>query len=448
MVDRPTLGIEPTVKTELYITPELKQSLDLLTLGAAELTSYVNEAALENPLLHVDPPRWQTSGWAGDRSLWKKRRPRDAAPFDPIAALKAPEPTLADRLMAALHALQLEPERLRDARLIVDALDERGFLGVPLEALAERFARPLERLEAALLIVQSLDPPGIGARDLRECLHLQHRRLGQPLPILTAIIDAHLEDVAKGRLQAIARRLRVPIEDVADAVSLLRTFHPKPGSRYAEEPIVYMIPEAAVRNVSGTLQVMIDDDVLPRLSIDPALARLQHDTALDPHTRDYVSRKIAQAQKLIEQLEARKTTLQRVLEAVVRRQAAYFLHGPDRLKPLTMQVVAEDVGLSVSTVSRTVRDKCIETPWGLIELRRLFPSSIGGEGEAATQEAVTRKIRAYIEAEDKTRPLSDADLAAALSRDGFPISRRTVAKYRTAAGIPPSHQRRQPSSAM
>ncbi|MBE3563493.1 MAG: RNA polymerase factor sigma-54 [Hydrogenibacillus schlegelii] len=449
-MSEPTVRLEPSLKTELRITAELKQSLDLLMLGLPELTSYIDELARENPALHVDPPLWQTSGWATGRPRRKSRRAsNESDPHDPLSALRAPEPSLTDRLKAELRMRRLDSRLLRDACLIVEALDERGFLGVPLEALAERFARPLARLEAALVIVQSLDPPGIGARNLRECLHLQHRRLGEPLPVLSALIDEHLEDVAEGRLEAIARRLRVPIEAVVEAVALLKTFNPRPGGEFAAEATVYVIPEAAVQNDAGTLTVILYDDVLPRLSIDPAFARMERRLDLDPRTRDYVSRKIAHARKLIDQVRARKATLARVLEAVVRRQQEAFLHGPERLKPLTMQVIAEDVGLSVSTISRTVREKHIETPWGVIEFKRLFPSPVGGSGDEATpttSDAIIRKIKAYIEAEDKTNPLSDEALAALFHQEGVPVSRRTVAKYRAMAGIPSSHQRRRPGN--
>ncbi|PTQ54625.1 MAG: RNA polymerase sigma-54 factor RpoN [Hydrogenibacillus schlegelii] len=446
MIHRPEVGIEQKLKTELYITPDLQQSLDILTLGVTDLASYVNNVALDNPAIRVDPPTWQMSASFARRPHKKNRQPLDEKTPDPVMALKAPEPTLADRLKAALPTYQLDTELLKGTHLIIDALDERGYLGMPLEEISQRFNYPMDRLKKALEVVQSLDPPGIGARDLRECLHLQHRRLGEPLPVLTAIIEEHLLDVAKGQFKKIASRLRVSLEAVLEAVSLLKTFHPKPGKLYStdSEPTVYIIPDAAVQNNTGTLEVRIYDDVLPRLTLEPDILQMLRHEKLDTQTKAYLARQVARANKLIEQLNARKTTLARVLHAVAHYQKDFFFYGFDHLKPLTMQTVAETVGLSVSTVSRAVRDKYIQTPWGVIEFKRLFPSAISGteaQGEA-TSETVIRKIKAYIEAEDKTQPLSDEEIAAALNREGIYISRRTVAKYRSLSGIPSSQQRK------
>lgn len=435
------LAIRPTVQTRIKLHPELIQSNKILTMGIMDLTSYLNQAALDNPALIVNPPSWQLNGWAHRPNPLVEKEPDDSP--DPIAALPAAEPSLTEELKSTLRLQKVEPPLLNDAFIIIDALDENGFLADGLEDLARHFSLPISRLEKALQLVQSLDPPGIGARDLRECLHLQHRRLGIPSPVLTAIIDGHLEDVAKGQLQVIARTLRVPLDTVLDAIALLKTFNPKPGNGYPSSPTVFIIPDAEIRIEAGALQIWMNDHLLPRLSVDPKLEQMLNDPAVDDQTLCYIKEKLDQAKKLIGYVKARMTTVQRVIECAVNQQRDFFLYGSDHLKPLTMQSVAADLQLSVSTISRAVRDKYIESPRGLLPLKALFPSSIGDHSPGTTPLMIIKLIQEYIQREDKTNPLSDADLAAALQAQGIQVSRRTVAKYRGMAQIPSSHQRRQ-----
>jgi RNA polymerase sigma-54 factor len=343
--------------------------------------------------------------------------------------------------------------------VIVGYIEEDGYLRTSLETIAERLPpgpdgrRPgPAELERALKAVQlMLEPPGIGARDTRECLLLQiDARLEegadpQRWALARRIVEDHLTDLSHNRLPRIAQKLGVGIEEVNGAVDLLRTLSLAPGRRLARRTEPGIIPDAIVEYDAETDRyiVYMNDARLPNLRVNQEYARLARDRSTPKPTRDFIRTSLANAHFLLDAIEQRRRTLLRVIEAVVAAQRDYFDYGPQHLKPLPMTKVAEQLGIHVATVSRAVADKYIQTPRGVVPLRRFFTGgTTSGDGEEVSWEAIKAALQEIVAAEDKRHPLSDDQLAEELEKRGLKIARRTVAKYRGQLGIPTGRLRK------
>jgi RNA polymerase sigma-54 factor len=304
--------------------------------------------------------------------------------------------------------------------------------------------KQLEIAEGALRVVQRLDPPGCGARTLKECLMLQ---LIPGMPYyeeLKTLISNHLEDLENNRLPQIAKRTGWTIEKIQEVWHELRKLKPKPGSDFTATTAPSVTPDVFVdRNEAGTYEVRLEDGQLPSLYISPYYRKLLRDEGTNAETREYIKRKINSAQWLIESIEQRRSTLTRVSQAIVDHQTKFLDDGPDHIEPLKMQQIADKVGVHVTTVSRAVDDKWIQTPRGIFPLKRFF---VGGttsaDGEEVAWDRVRIKLQEIIDNEDKTKPLSDDAIVEELGKAGITVARRTVTKYRKAMNIPSSRGRR------
>ena len=291
-----------------------------------------------------------------------------------------------------------------------------------------------------LRVLQSFEPAGIGARDLAECMRLQAERADLYHGLLRAVIERHLPAVAEGRYRAIARAEGVSLAAVQAAVDVLRTFSPKPGSAYGAEPPSYIRADVRLSLVDGEMQVTVCSEYLPQLRI----SRLYRNTAdLDPETRSYIARRIYAARALIRAVGQRGETLRRVAEELVHRQADFVVAGAKELHPLSRQTVAVALGMHESTISRTVANKYIDLPRGIVPLKAFFSTAVGAEADGThSAEQVRAAIRAIVAAEDAANPLSDARITELLAMRGIAAARRTVMKYREQLGIPSSAKRR------
>jgi RNA polymerase sigma-54 factor len=355
-----------------------------------------------------------------------------------------------ENLFHHLHA-QLSNYDLDDALgaaadRIIHNLDANGYLTIAIEELIdpEGPQGQHEVLERALAVVQTMDPPGVAARDLRECLLLQ---IGPHLPDagrLRRLVADHLEDLAANRLPLIERRTGYSIEEIERLREELHVLQPKPGAAFSAPVVPPVKPDVfADQMPDGSWKVRLEDVNLPNLRISPIYRAMLMDSDTDPQTREYIKRKINSAQWLLDAIEQRRSTLLKTAQAIVDHQTRFFAEGPEAIEPLKMQQIADRIGMHVTTVSRAVDDKWLQTPRGLYPLRRFF---VGGtksaDGEEVAWDAVRMKLQEIVQAEPKDAPLSDDELVEALAKQGITLARRTVTKYRKAMKIPSSRQRR------
>jgi len=426
---------------KLRITPELKQYLQILQFSSDELTAYLEEVAAENPLIEIVSPR----------DPYGKRQSRTSAGIrgdgdvDPIARLPVREDSLEHWVSRQLAGLALSRDMRRAVLFLAGNLNDAGYLEIGLEEAAGMLGLSPEFMERCLAVLQSLDPPGIGARDLRECLRLQIERDPGFPPLAAEIVKHRLEDLARGRYDQIARELGAEKADVEQAACAIRRLNPHPCASLGRFEPVYVVADAQImiRSVEEW-SVGIHDRAVPRIAINPDYSRYaERNSGLSGEEQRYFRKKLRSAKWLIRSVRQRRLTLEKVIHAIAEEQLPYFAGESAEWRPLTLKMISDKIGFHVSTISRAVRGKYIETPRGVFELKQFFSNAFrSGNGTGISARTVKRKIREMIAAEDKSRPLSDQTIARLLQREGIPIARRTVAKYREEEHILPSWLRK------
>ncbi len=381
--------------------------------------------------------------------------------------------SLQDYLTDQLAFLELTADQKRLVRYLIAHIDDNGFLSVPdvsdpeyLKQLKEHpdRARPnrrrcpslvelaagfeevvtTEQVEEALRLVQQLDPPGVGARDLKECLLLQLTPETPHRELVRLLILKHLEDIPHNRLPAIERSTGYDINTIKEAIEVLKHLNPRPGTGFLAENIPYVVPDISVeRNEDGVYVVKLLDDWLPNVYISKRYVELYKDKGSTPEMREFLRKKIQSAQWLQESIEQRRNTLEKVTRAIIEHQKAFLDRGPEFIQPLKMQQIADQVGVHVTTVSRAVDDKWVQTPRGVFPLKRFFGGGkTVGDVEVA-YEVMKQKLMEIIDKEDKANPLSDEELVERMNGAGYPVKRRTITKYRMMANIPSSRERKE-----
>jgi RNA polymerase sigma-54 factor len=302
----------------------------------------------------------------------------------------------------------------------------------------------LEDAQTALALVQKLEPRGVGARDMKECFLLQLDPDTAYRDVLVTLITSHLEDLAENRLPLIQRKTGYDLELIKAARDVLLKLNPWPGRDFEAAAAPSVVPDLHVeQNESGKYVVRLEDEYTPRLNISRKYQQLLANGKADPQTREYIKKKIESARWLIESIEQRYNTLKRVAQAIVDHQQAFLDKGPEFIVPLKMQQIADDVGVHVTTVSRAVDDKYVQTPRGIFPLKRFFGGgTTTADGEEVAWDIIRIKLREIVDKEDKNDPLSDDDLVRELAKHGYKLARRTITKYRKALKIPSSRQRR------
>lgn len=462
---------------QLTMTPQLQQAIRLLQLPALELQAHIRELLETNVMLEpvddgheegLDPgtlehpaapePAEPTEnahessvevldeGW-GEHSVgpaetaWSGDEDDRQQEFADSAGQ-----SLQEYLLWQLELAKLEPRELAIARAIVDAISDDGYLTEPLEEIAntlrpEIHCEPAE-VEAALAGVQALDPPGIGARSVGECIELQLRQLDPAIPGFNAAIEIarhHLERIAGRELAVVKRELRASDEDLACALALVRSCHPRPGATVSAGSAEYVVPDVFVRRTDHGWAVEINSATLPRVRLNQSYASLIGRNASHATMRA----QLQEARWLLKSLEIRHETLIKVARSIVERQTAFLEHGEEHMRPMILKDIAEAIGMHESTISRVTSGKYMHTPRGVFELRYFFSSHVeGADGSGTSSTAIRAKIRKLVKEEEAESPLSDGRIAELLSAEGIPVARRTVAKYREAMGIPPSNERR------
>ena len=443
-----------TLSQKLVLTQTMRQSLDCLQLSAPELAEYVQEVALSNPLLDVQSPTYyetelpseaapaereplevrETDSWRGVTSSGMEE-------VQDFTAFLTREKTFRDHLTEQIGQMKLvDDELLRLCRFLIDCLDERGYLDCPLEELSREFDIPLFSLEQALFAVQMLDPPGVGARNLSECLTLQLAQDRSLDPLALKIARNGLEMLGKRNFSGLAALLGVSVNEAKAAASKVLALNPIPSRSFAgSEQIAYVAPDAEFSVQQGQLVIELNERILPRLSVNAEYAALMN-TSDDPEVQRYVKEKLSEAQALIKGVHTRCDTLIQMLTLIGREQYGFFCGG-EALLPVTMQQLSEKMGVSTSTVSRAAQNKYIQFQGRIIPVRSFFTTAIRPDA-AVSSHAVKQRLQSLIRAEDPAAPLSDEALRLTLSALGIEVSRRAVAKYRAEMDIPSSSQRK------
>jgi len=462
---------------QLTMTPQLQQAIRLLQLPALELQAHIRELLETNVMLEpmedgheesldagtlehtttpepIEPPAAQREsavevldeGW-GEHSVgpaeasWSGEDDDRQQEFADSAGQ-----SLQEYLLWQLELVKLEPRELAIARAIVDAISDDGYLTEPLEEIANTLRPEIHcdatEVESALAGVQALDPPGIGARSVGECIELQLRQLDPSTPGYSAAIEIarhHLERIAGRELAVVKRELRASDEDLACALALVRSCHPRPGATVSAGAAEYVVPDVFVRRTEHGWAVEINSATLPRVRLNQSYASLIGRNASHATMRA----QLQEARWLLKSLEIRHETLIKVARSIVERQTAFLEHGEEHMRPMILKDIAEAIGMHESTISRVTSGKYMHTPRGVFELRYFFSSHVeGADGSGTSSTAIRAKIRKLVKDEDAESPLSDGRIAELLSAEGIPVARRTVAKYREAMGIAPSNERR------
>lgn len=368
----------------------------------------------------------------------------------------APAQTLTEHLLQQWAFVEAPPGVKLAGRAIINYIDDEGYLRTPLEQIQAESKEPLsmEDLKRALKLVQDLEPPGVGARNLQECLLLQLAALeddpqlseGHDFDLEYALVNDHLDDLKLNRYPQISRKLGRSIEDIKSAVRRLARLHPHPGRQLGRDQATPITPDAIVyfNPDTGRYEIEMTRDPAPNLYINGRYRRMLKDKAVDRKTREFLANNVRNARWLIESIQQRRNTIQRVIRAVVDAQKDFFDKGPEYLKPLPMIQVADQLGIHVATVSRAVSEKWIQTPRGVFPLRRFFSGGTqSADGQDMSWDAIKEKLKTIIAEEDKRNPLNDDQIVEKLKAQGIDIARRTVAKYRKLLGIPTARQRKQ-----
>ncbi|HRA77559.1 MAG TPA: RNA polymerase factor sigma-54 [Burkholderiaceae bacterium] len=501
---KPSLQLK--LAPQLALTPQLQQSIRLLQLSTLELNQELDQALADNPLLErLDDPlqacvriapnggldddrgraadegadfaggagsgdpaptgepaamasdadlradaAWETGDshghdWSGEGAMRGDAEERD------YPQLAAAGTSLREHLAQQLAGLRCTQRDRALLSTLIDALDDDGYLDSSLEEIVALLPRELaiepEEISTALKLLQSLDPTGVGARDLRECLLLQLHHgdaaIGHAPEVVAtarAIVEGHLDALAARDFAKLRRALHCDDEALREAQALIRRLDPKPGAAFGENETGYVVPDVIVRRGRGGWVAALNPDVMPRLRINDAYAQILR---RNRGGNGGLSGQLQEARWLIKNVQQRFDTILRVARAIVERQKAYFSHGAVAMRPLVLREIADALGLHESTVSRVTTQKYMLTPFGIVELKYFFGSHVATDsGGAASSTAIRALMKDLFAAENPAQPLSDGHVAEMLGKQGFVVARRTVAKYREALRIPPVAQRR------
>jgi RNA polymerase sigma-54 factor len=456
-----------TLSQQQVLAPQLQQSLQILQVPMLELRNLIQQEIQTNPTIeeeHTEPTiedrqqehdefqeefdrlakldeEWrdymaQSAGYSGRSSEEEERRQFF---FDSLVK----EETLQQHLLEQVTSTDLPMEDRKTAELIIGNIDERGFLQSAPEEIAQNSGLESEDIQRVLEVVQTFHPVGVAARDLRDCLLIQLRRLGKDGTLEYRIVDRFLEDLGKRRFPEIARRLGTTVDQIQRAANFIGTLDPKPGQIFTADPNNYVLPDVTVERIGGDWQISLNGDQIPHLRISNTYKDIMAQDSNGSEVRDYIRDKIRSGKFLIKSIHQRQQTISNIAHEIVGRQMDFLESGPSALRPLTMVQIADAVGVHETTVSRAISGKYMATPHGVFEMKYFFtPGYQTAGGESMSNTSVKGAIADLVKAEDPKNPLSDKEIVEILSKRGIPIARRTVAKYRNELNILPSNMRK------
>ncbi|MEG9295693.1 RNA polymerase factor sigma-54 [Mangrovibacillus sp. Mu-81] len=432
-------GLWQKQQMKLQMTQQLSQAITILQYSAVELNAFLESKALENPLIQLEDPI-QDAPDRGESYHYKKKEMHDFTEF-----LSVSKKTMAEHLFLQLDLKSLSSVDLKVMKDLFNNLDENGYLRIEPEDFMTRNKLQISQMERYITKLHELEPAGIGARSLQECLSLQLRRKSASVLALS-IIDEHFEDFAAKKWKGIAKEMNVDLTDIQKAADLIQCCHPRPGAGYSDGPAHYIVPELMV-NVMGENEVAVslfDGTTVNVMYNDEYKDFLEHHP--DKEVGSYLREKEQEFQWLLQSLKQRKQTILKVGKLIVEKQRSFFLTGPATVQPLTLKEVAEEAGVHESTISRAVKGKYMQTPYGIFEMKYFFSAAIKSvnaeDGGAASSTSIKNEIQRLVDEEDKKKPLSDQKIVNMLIDKGFDVSRRTIAKYRDQLGISSSTMRK------
>lgn len=461
---------------QLVMTPQLQQAIKLLQYSRQELVETVQQVLMENPLLEErqvqedtkendskieenkntnefkeikveEKNLVQNAEWddylgvfsSSSKSSFEREIPEDSVSYEAFCATR---PTLESHLLWQLHLSDLTSKEMDIGDTIIGNLEDNGYLNIPLEDVADWNNVSVPEVKNVLKKIQEFDPVGIASRDLKECLRVQLKVLGEDDPLLIDLINNHLYDLQEKKFQALAKKLSVSLKKIHDYFRVIQNLDPKPGSSFGSGNIIYISPDAYVYNYGDDFVIFLNDDDLPDLQINHYyLEKLGNKKGKD---KEYLQEQMREATWLMKSIQQRQRTLYKVLESILKFQREFFENGVTHLKPLVLKDIADDIEMHESTVSRITTNKYVSTPYGIFELKYFFNSGLGVDsGGQVASESVKASIRKFVSEEDPGKPLSDKKLVDLLNQQlQVRIARRTVAKYREAMGIPSSTKRK------
>ncbi len=428
--------------------------MQILEMNTLELRDYLDNLSLENPVLELSEKKDQENDEFLAKYQWlNSLNSRLTIPYsapDSDEDLPGVEnrlaaddsETLEEFLWSQLITSRMDKKAAENIRYFLKLLDSRGYFTQDLEEICRDRSLTLKEGEEIIARIQKLDPAGVGARSLSECLLLQAERHGGLTPLIRNLLTDHLEDIAANRIARLSKELKKKPSELQEAFDYIKNLEPKPGSRFSSrEMLSYISPDIIVVRFSDYFQVLLNDYLYPDVQVNDYYARMMKN-APDEETLRYLKEKVGQAEWVKRCLYRRSDTLRRTAGEIVGRQTEFFLSGPGHLIPMTQLQVAESLDLHESTVSRTVRGKYLQCSWGIFPLNYFFSAAVGKAGGGVSNRTVKERIREMVAAENRKSPLSDQALSEQLEKEGIAVSRRTVAKYRQELGIPDTRKRR------
>ncbi|MEM7392496.1 MAG: RNA polymerase factor sigma-54 [Verrucomicrobiota bacterium] len=466
-------------RLQMVLAPQLRQSLELLQVPMMELRTLVQQEIEQNPTIEetpiettqveVEPNAKPDEPQTDDNKEldfkeefevlarlddeWREyfQQNQGVSSYTKDDAQKreffleslSQGVSLQEHLLNQLSLSELEDEDSQIGEMIIGSVNDDGYLTVSIEDLAENTGYHLDRLRTILDIIQEFDPIGVAARDLRECLMLQVKRLGMDDTIEADVVENHLDTLGHRKYQDIARSMKISLEDVKQIASFVATLEPKPGRMFTSETPAYVLPEVVVQKGLKGYHILLNDDELPRLRISKHYRTLMEDPKSGSDVKTYIREKVRAGAFLIKSINQRQQTITKIAEQIIDVQKAFLDHGVSHLKPLTMSQIAEAVGIHETTVSRAIANKYMQTPRGTFEMKFFFtPGFKTADGKQVSNKSIKDEIAAFIADENSAKPLSDQAIVGKLQEKGLKVARRTIAKYREELNILPSHLRK------
>jgi len=451
LLQLPTLELQQLVRQELEINPLLDEVLEETqeeiqeTEGLNSLDSFQKTSDEPEPEQPDRPDQldWENYLQEGlDSGYYPANRDKSEEDSQPYVVTQQ---SFQDYILSQLRISCDSRNDLEIGNYLIGNLNDDGYLTMETAEVAAALHYPLEEVERVLALVQNFDPPGVAARNLRECLLIQLNNLGYRDSLAWKMVDQHLDDLERRRYQAIARALKATEEEVSAARDIISALFPKPGAGLGSDETRYIFPDILIEKQEGEYVIIINDRVVPRVRVTPDYKKiLQRSKTAKPEERDYVVKRLEAARFIVRMIEQRRRTVQKIMLAIVDRQRDFLDHGLRHFRPLTMKQVADDIGMHESTVSRAVHNKYALTPHGLVAVRFFFGGGMSTSQGQDSVKAIKDRVLEMIKNEDLRSPLTDQDITDLLAKQGLKIARRTIAKYRQEGNIQPASIRKNP----
>ncbi|SFE93826.1 RNA polymerase factor sigma-54 [Alteribacillus iranensis] len=445
------MGLYQQQTIKLVMTQELRQAISLLQYSTQELSEYLEEQALENPLIdmeepelfHKEEPKYEMPVMWHDEPSNEIHNQEEQEGFSPFDRIKDDRERVTDYLAQQIRLFPCDEKEKRVLEHIVGNVGDDGYITGTYEEMAVLFDITEEDYESCIRKIQSLEPAGIGARSLQECLLLQLERQSPRQPFIEVIVAEYLEELASRKWKELAKKLDVSVEDIQHAYDQVQCLDPYPGVHFGNDHPGHILPDVYVEKDSDQFIVRLNDDGLPKIRMNRQYRHLLERNE-DGEATEYAKQKYKQLVWLLKSIDQRQQTIRSITEAIVEFQYGFFEKGPSAMKPLTLKDVAEAAGVHESTVSRTTNQKYVQTPHGLFELKYFFSAGMNtNSGEQTSTFVVKSIIKELVDNEDKKKPLSDQKIVDHLKKEhGISISRRAIAKYRGELQIPSSSKRK------